>query len=123
MPPPKPTAADPAAPPDAPAPGTPEAEAAERFAAARANVARAVEGKAGHTERIEIDDDGKPVVVVEQGLAPVLAGDVVALVAGLGGRATQLARELAAGAGAVKADKVVFQRADQLRAVLALAGA
>jgi len=123
MPPPKTAPTDPAAPPDAPAPGSPEAEAAERFAAARGRITQAVAGKAGHVERVELDDAGAPVVVVEQGLAPVLAGDVVALVAGLGGRATQLARELAAGAGAVKPDKVVFQRADQLRAVLALAGA
>lgn len=108
---------------DTPPADPPGDEAAAAFEAARGRVAQAVAGRPGHTERVELDSSGAPVVVIDQGLAPVLAGDVVALVAGLGGRATKVARELAAGAGAVRADKVVFQRADQLRAVLALAGA
>ncbi len=84
-------------------------------------IAAAVAGKGDYSVRVEHDDQG-PYTVENAPLAAVLAGDVCELVKGLGPKADRFARELAQGAAAVKPETIVYQRADQLRAVLALAG-
>jgi hypothetical protein len=86
-------------------------------------IAAAVAGKPDTAAQVETDDEGKPYVVETGGIAPVLAGDVVELVKALGDKADDTARALARGAAAVGPKTIVYQRADQLRAVLALAGA
>jgi hypothetical protein len=85
---------------------------------ARTRVTAAVAGKADSRRRVETDAEGA-FVVEEQGLAAVLAGDVVEL-AGAIAAPDPVASALAKGAAAVAPDRIVFQRADQLRHLLAL---
>jgi hypothetical protein len=90
------------------------------MSSARDRIAAAVEGKPDADTRVEIGEDGKPFVVETHSFAPVLAGDVVEVVAALGGRADANAKALASGAAGARPDQIVYQRADQLRAVLAM---
>ncbi|MBN9521085.1 hypothetical protein J0H58_21630 [bacterium] len=82
---------------------------------ARDRIAAAVQGKADVSTRQVAADDGTLMFVEHHPLAAVRAGDVVEL-----GKdsADPGVRELVKGASAVAPNTVVYQRADQLRAML-----